>query len=99
MLRGIVILAPLSLPTTVIVVDKVVNVEPNNVLTVVPVKVNEVPISDLDNTVPVVVFNEAAFPTVTSVVVIPVPWKEDNNLISAIVATYPLASNVEVAPK
>jgi hypothetical protein len=96
MLIGMVILAPLSLPITVIVVANVVNEEPNNVLTVVPVKVNEVPISDLDNTAPVVVFN-SGWPTV--VVVIPVPVNDDSNLISEIVATYPLASNVEVAPK
>ena len=57
MLIGIVILAPLSLPTAVIVVDNVVNEVPNNVLMVVPVKVNDVPIYDLDNTAPDVVFN------------------------------------------
>jgi hypothetical protein len=44
MLRGTVILAPLSLPITVIVVTNDVKVEPNNVLIVVPVIVNEVPI-------------------------------------------------------
>jgi hypothetical protein len=44
MLRGIVILAPLSLPITVIVVDNWVKLDPNNVLIVVPVIVNEVPI-------------------------------------------------------
>jgi hypothetical protein len=56
-LIGIVILAPLSLPTTVIVVANVVNELPNNVLIVVPVNVNEVPSCDTDNTVPVVVAN------------------------------------------
>jgi hypothetical protein len=55
MFKGIVILAPLSLPITVIVVDNVVNEVPNNVFTVVPVNVNEVPIADVDNTAPVVV--------------------------------------------
>jgi hypothetical protein len=43
MFKGIVILAPLSLPITVIVVANDVKVEPNNVLIVVPVNVNEVP--------------------------------------------------------
>jgi hypothetical protein len=46
--------------------------------------------------VPVVVF-KSVIPVV--VVVTPVPWNDDNNLLSATVAMYPLASNVEVAPK
>ncbi len=57
MFKGIVILAPLSLPITVRVVDNVVKVLPNNVLTVVAVNVNDVPIADVDSTAPVVVFN------------------------------------------
>jgi hypothetical protein len=43
MFNGIVTLAPLSLPITVMVVDNEVNVDPNKVLIVVPVMVNEVP--------------------------------------------------------
>ena len=53
-----VILAPLSLPITVIVVVRVFKVEPKRVLIVVPVNVNEVPITDLDKTAPVVVFKD-----------------------------------------
>jgi hypothetical protein len=41
--NGIVTLAPLSLPITVIVVVNVVNVVPNKVLIVVPVRLNDVP--------------------------------------------------------
>jgi hypothetical protein len=43
MFNGIVILAPLSLPITVSVVVKVDKLDPNKVLIVVPVIVNEVP--------------------------------------------------------
>jgi len=43
MFNGIVILAPLSLPITVSVVVRVVKLDPNKVLIVVPVNVNEVP--------------------------------------------------------
>jgi len=43
MFKGIVTLAPLSLPITVIVVVNVVKLVPNKVLIVVPVNVNEVP--------------------------------------------------------
>jgi hypothetical protein len=77
------------------VVVKVDKVDPNKVLIVVPVNVNEVPTCVTDSTVPVVVFN----PEIGVVVVIPVPLNEDTNLESAIVAIYPLASNVLVAPK
>jgi len=95
MFTGIVILAPESLPITVIVVDNWVAEVPNKVLTVVPVNVNEVPRTDLLNLVPVVVLASVA----GVVAVTPTPLKSDNNLISEIVAVYPLASNVEVAPK
>jgi hypothetical protein len=43
MFNGTLILAPLSLPITVSVVVNVVKVDPNKVLSVVPVNVNEVP--------------------------------------------------------
>ena len=46
MFKGIVIRAPESLPTTVKVVVIVVRVVPNNVLIVVPVSVNDVPICE-----------------------------------------------------
>ena len=57
MFNGIVILAPLSLPITVSVVVKVDKLDPNKVLIVVPVNVNEVPIWLDDNTAPEVVFS------------------------------------------
>ena len=83
-------LAPESLPMTVIVVCNCV-LSPNNVLTVVPVKLIEVPTTALDTFVPrvVVEFNAAA-----SVVFIPTPLNVDNTLASAIVAIYPEVSNV-----
>ena len=84
---GIVILAPESLPTTVIVVDNWVVEVPNKVLIVVPDNVNEVPRTDLLNLVPVVVLASV----VEVVVVTPTPLKSDNNLMSDIVAVYPLA--------
>ncbi len=68
---------------------------PYNVLIVVPVMVNDVPTWVTDNVAPVVVFK--VVPGV--VVVIPVPWKDDNNLPSATVTVYPLLSNVLVAPR
>jgi hypothetical protein len=96
MFKGMVILAPLSLPITVMVVVNVVKLVPNKVLIVVPVIVNEVPIWLDDNTAPEVVFK----PVIPGVVtVIPVPANEDNNLESETVTIYPLASNVLVAPK
>ena len=49
MFNGIVILAPLSLPITVMVVVKAVKLDPNKVLIVVPVIVNEVPTWLVDN--------------------------------------------------
>jgi len=95
MFTGIVILAPESLPITVIVVDNWDVVVPNKVFTVVPVKVNEVPRTDLLNLVPIVVLASVA----GVADVIPAPLNAESNLISAIVAVYPLDSKVEVAPK
>jgi hypothetical protein len=96
MFKGIVILAPLSLPITVSVVVNVDKLVPNKVLIVVPVIVNEVPIWLDDNTAPEVVFK----PVIPGVVtVMPVPANEDNNLESEIVTIYPFVSNVLVAPK
>ena len=67
---GIVTLAPLSLPIKVMVVCKVVLLAPNKVLTVVAVKLIEVPITVLETLVPNVdvVFNLSA-----SSVLIPTP--------------------------
>jgi hypothetical protein len=96
MFNGIVILAPLSLPITVMVVVRVVKLVPNKVLIVVPVIENEVPIWLDDNTAPEVVFR-SVIPGV--VIVMPVPANEDNNLESETVTIYPFASNVLVAPK
>ena len=91
---GTVILAPESLPTTVIVVCNLFLV-PNNVLTVVAVKLTEVPITVLETFVPNVVVE---FSFSASSVFTPTPVYEFSTLASAIIAVYPLASNVEVAP-
>jgi hypothetical protein len=92
---GIVTLAPESLPIIVIVVCSDVFV-PNNVLTVVAVKLIEVPITVLDTFVPrvVVEFNLSA-----SAVFTPTPLNEFKTLASAMVATYPPASKVCAAPR
>jgi hypothetical protein len=69
MLRGIVNLAPESLPVIVNIVFKVFAV-PNKVLTVVAVRLIVVPITVLDTFVPTV---EVEFNVAASVVFIPVP--------------------------
>jgi hypothetical protein len=92
---GIVNLAPESLPITVMVVCNVVFV-PNNVLTVVAVKLIEVPITVLETFVPKVVVE---FKAVASGVLTPTPLKEFSTLASAIVAVYPEDSNACEAPK
>ena len=79
---GTVILAPESLPTTVIVVCNLFLV-PNKVLTVVAVKFIEVPITVLDTLVPSVVV-ELSFSA--SSVLIPTPVYELSTLASAIIA-------------
>ena len=73
----------------VVVIDEL---DPNNVLIVVALKLICVPITVLDTFVPIVVV-ELAFADVAASVLIPTPLKLDNNLISAIVAAYPLVSN------
>ena len=86
MVIGTVTLAPLSLPIIVTVLVKVVAAAPNKVLTVVPVKFIDVPITVFDTLVPkvVVVLSLSA-----SAVLIPTPEKLDNILTSAIVTVYP----------
>ena len=79
---GTVILAPESLPTTVIVVCNLFLV-PNKVLTVVAVKFTDVPITVLDTLVPSVVV-ELSFSA--SSVLIPTPVYELSTLASAIIA-------------
>ena len=73
----------------VVVIDEL---DPNNVLIVVALKLICVPITVLDTFVPIVVV-ELEFADVAASVLIPTPLKLDNNLISAIVAAYPLVSN------
>jgi len=92
---GIVILAPESLPTKVSVVCSWVLL-PNKVLTVVAVRLIEVPITVLETLVPAVVTELSLS---ASSVFTPTPEKLDTTLTSAIVAVYPAASKVEVAPK
>jgi hypothetical protein len=94
--KGIDILAPESLPVTVIVVLKLVVEVPNNVSIVVPTKVNDVPIAVLLICVPVLLFTSD---TPKFEVSIPMPVNVDNNLASPTVITYPLGSKVDVAPR
>ena len=79
---GIVILAPLSNPTTVKVVVKEVWL-PNNVFTVVALKLICEPITVLDTFVPKV---DCVFWIVDASVLIPKPLYSDNKRTSAIVA-------------
>ena len=95
MVTGMVTLAPESLPIIVIVVCNVEFV-PNNVLTVVAVKLIEVPITVLDTLVPKVVVE---FKAVASGVFIPTPLNEFSTLASAIVAVYPEDSNACEDPR
>ena len=92
---GMVTLAPESLPIIVIVVCNCVFV-PNNVLTVVAVKLIEVPITVLETFVPSVVVE---FNAVASGVFTPTPLNEFNTLASAIVAVYPEDSNACEDPR
>ena len=96
MLIGIVILAPLSLPTIVIVLVSTLLEEPYNVLMVVPVKLIDVPITVLETLVPKVV---VAFSLSDSAELIPTPVKLESNLTSAIDTVYPLDSNACDVPK
>jgi hypothetical protein len=82
MLRGIVNLAPESLPVTVKIVFNVFDV-PNNVLTVVAVKLIVVPITVLDTFVPTV---EVVFKLAAVEVFTPTPSKLESVLESPIVA-------------
>jgi len=70
-------LAPESLPTTVMVVCSCVRV-PNKVLTVVAVKLIEVPITVLETLVPIVVevFNDSASSVLTPTPVYEVPLRQ-----------------------
>jgi hypothetical protein len=81
---GIVILAPLSKPLTVNVLNNV-ELDPNNVFTVVALNVNCVPTIVDDTLVPIVCV-AVALALAADVVLIPVPSNVFNNLISAIVA-------------
>ena len=90
-----VTLAPESLPIIVIVVCNVV-LSPNNVLTVVAVKLIEVPITVLETFVPSVVVE---FNAVASGVFTPTQLNEFNTLASAIVAVYPEDSNACEDPR
>ena len=79
---GTVIRAPESKPimVRVVVIDEL---DPNNVLIVVALKLICVPITVLDTFVPIVVV-ELEFDDVAASVLIPTPLKLDNNLISNI---------------
>ena len=79
---GIVTLAPESLPIIWRVVWSLVLL-PNNVLTVVALKLIEVPITVLDTFVPIV---WVSFNVSASSVFIPTPVKLESTLTSAIVA-------------
>ena len=94
MVTGIVNLAPESLPITVKVVCRRV-LEPNNVFIVVAVRFIVVPITFLETFVPKV---EVEFNCSASSVLTPTPENVFNTLTSALVAVYPEASKVEVAP-
>ena len=92
MVTGIVDLAPLSNPITVKVVNNV-ELLPNNVLIVVALKLICVPITVDETLVPTVVV-EVEFCAVAAAELIPTPSKVAIVLTSAIVATYPLVSNI-----
>ena len=94
---GIVNLAPLSNPTTVNVVFNW-ELDPNNVLTVVALKLICDPITVEETFVPKVVV-EVAFWAVAAVDWIPTPLNVAIVLTSAIVAVYPEVSNAVVLPK
>ena len=94
---GIVILAPLSNPLNVNVLTKV-ELDPNNVLTVVALNVNWVPVIVDDTFVPIVCV-AVWLATVAAAVLIPVASNWFNNLTSAIVQLYPLVSNTWSFPK
>ena len=83
MVIGTCNLAPLSLPTTVIVAYNAVLV-PNNVLTVVALRLIVVPTTVADTLVPNVVV-ELTFNASVEGVSIPTPSKVDNNLTSEMV--------------
>ena len=95
---GIVTLAPLSKPATVIVVDIWVLEGPNKVLIVVALKFIWDPITVDDTFVPKVVV-EVAFCCCAASVLMPVPLNVAINLTSAIVAEYPEVSNAEALPR
>ena len=84
MVIGTCNLAPLSLPTTVIVAYNAV-LAPNNVLTVVALRLIVVPITVADTLVPNVVV-ELTFKASVESVSIPTPSNVDNNLTSEMVA-------------
>ncbi len=88
---GIVILAPLSNPLNVNVLTRV-ELDPNNVFTVVALHVTWVPVIVADPLVPIV-WVAVQLDVLAATVLIPVASNWFNNLISDIVHLYPAVSN------